>query len=71
MKHLDVLEDAGLLRVRREGRLRWNDINPMPIQTIHDRWVSHHVQGIASAASRLKRHAETRQQASKKRKARQ
>ncbi len=58
MKHLDVLEAAGLLIVRREGRVRWNHINPMPIQGIYDRWVKKHVQATASRASRLKKHAE-------------
>ena len=58
MKHLDVLEGAGLLVVRRDGRVRWNHLNPMPIQRIYDRWVSLHLQGTASALSRLKRHLE-------------
>ena len=58
MKHLDVLAAAGLLTVRREGRVRWNQMNPMPIQRIYERWVSRHVQVVASALSRLKDHAE-------------
>ncbi len=58
MKHLDVLEAAGLLVVQREGRVRWNHLNPMPIQLLHDRWVSRHVSGMASALSRLKQHVE-------------
>lgn len=58
MKHLDVLVGAGLIVVRREGRVRWNHLNPMPIQRIHERWVSHHVRGTASALSRLKDHLE-------------
>ncbi len=58
MKHLDVLEGAGLLVVRREGRVRWNHLNPMPIQRIYERWVSLHLQGTASALSRLKNHLE-------------
>ena len=59
MKHLDVLESAGLLIVRREGRVRWNRINPMPIQRIYDRWVSKHVRATASALSRLKDRVES------------
>ena len=58
MKHLDVLVAAELVLVRREGRQRWNHLNPMPIQGIYDRWVSRHVQGTASAMSRLKAHVE-------------
>ena len=58
MKHLDVLVGAGLVVVRREGRTRWNQLNPMPIQLIYDRWVSHHVRDTAAALARLKRHVE-------------
>lgn len=58
MKHLDVLEEAGLLEVRREGRTRWNHLNPGPIQTVCDRWISRHVQRRASALTRLKQAAE-------------
>jgi len=39
MKHLDVLVRAGLVVVRREGRERWNHLNPVPLQQIHERWV--------------------------------
>lgn len=58
MKHLDVLVSAGLVVVRREGRTRWNHLNPVPIQGIHDRWVARHVRRSASALARLKRHVE-------------
>lgn len=54
MKHLDVLERAHLIVVRREGRKRWNHINPVPIQRICDRWVSRHVRDLARSADRLK-----------------
>lgn len=40
MQHLGVLGDAGLVIVRREGRRRYNHLNPVPIQLMHDRWVS-------------------------------
>ena len=58
MKHLDVLVAAELVLVRREGRQRWNHLNPMPIQGIYDRWVHRHVSHTAAAAARLKRKAE-------------
>lgn len=58
MKHLDVLVDAGLVLVRREGRQRWNYLNPVPIQRVCDRWVKRHVQGVSSALIRLKQHIE-------------
>ena len=39
MKHLTVLAEAGLLRVERRGRERWNHLNPVPIQRAWRRWV--------------------------------
>ena len=58
MKHLDILVAANLVIVRREGRSRWNYLNPVPIQRVCDRWVSKHVKHMASAMSRLKNHVE-------------
>lgn len=40
MQHLKVLESAGLVLVTRDGRERWNHLNTLPIQQIHDRWIS-------------------------------
>ena len=54
MKHLDILVEANLVVVSREGRQRWNYLNPLPIQYVCDRWVSKHVKRIASASGRLK-----------------
>ena len=54
MKHLDLLVEADLVLVRREGRVRWNQLNPVPIQRVCDRWVSKHVRHLAGALSRLK-----------------
>ncbi len=39
MQHLKVLETADLVIVRRQGRERWNHLNPIPIKHIHDRWI--------------------------------
>ena len=39
MKHLEVLADAGLVLVRRQGRERWNHLNAVPIQQIYRRWI--------------------------------
>lgn len=39
MKHLGILEDAGLILIRRHGRERWNHLNAVPIQQIYERWV--------------------------------
>ena len=39
MKHLTVLEQANLITIRRQGRERWNHLNPVPIQQLYERWV--------------------------------
>lgn len=39
MQHLKVLEDANLVIPRREGRERWNHLNAIPIQELHERWI--------------------------------
>ncbi|MFP2923956.1 ArsR/SmtB family transcription factor [Pyxidicoccus sp. 3LG] len=54
MQHLGVLEKAGLLIVKREGRHRWNYFNPLPIQEIHDRWISRYAAGAVDLLARLK-----------------
>jgi DNA-binding transcriptional ArsR family regulator len=40
MKHLKVLEDAGLVVTRRRGREKLHFLNPVPIRLVHYRWVS-------------------------------
>ncbi len=40
MQHLEVLVDADLVLVHREGRVRWNSLNAVPLQKIHERWLS-------------------------------
>ncbi len=54
MQHLGVLEKAGLVIVKRRGRYRWNYFNPLPIQEIHDRWISRYAQGAVELLARLK-----------------
>jgi DNA-binding transcriptional ArsR family regulator len=39
MKHLRVLQRAGLLIVSRDGRKRWNSLNPVPLREVLRRWV--------------------------------
>ena len=39
-QHLDVLEEAGLLRVRRDGRYRRHSLDTRPIEHIVDRWLA-------------------------------
>lgn len=55
MKHLGVLEQAGLVIVRRRGRERWNYLNPMPIQQIYERWITPYAGMWASDLLDLKR----------------
>jgi DNA-binding transcriptional ArsR family regulator len=37
-QHLAVLEEAGLVRTRREGRYKFHDLDTSPLRTIVDRW---------------------------------
>ncbi len=60
MKHLGVLEQAGLVVVRRRGRERWNHLNPVPIQRIAERWIRPYEAAFATALVGLKRHVEQR-----------
>ena len=43
-KHLHILEDAGLVVTRRQGREKLHFLNPVPIRLVHDRWVSKYTQ---------------------------
>jgi uncharacterized protein YndB with AHSA1/START domain len=58
MKHLDVLEEAGLVLVRARGRERWNYLNAVPIQEIYERWVMSYAKGWATGLSELRRSIE-------------
>ncbi len=58
MKHLQRLVEAGLVLIRRDGRRRWNHINPVPIQEIHRRWIHPFEAGPAHALLRLRGAAE-------------
>ena len=54
MKHLKVLEGAGLVTTQRRGREKLHFLNAVPIRLIHDRWVSKYAQPFAAALSELK-----------------
>jgi len=58
MQHLGVLEKAGLVIVKREGRLRWNYINPLPIKEIYDRWIGPYASAAVDLLARMKRELE-------------
>ena len=40
MKHLQILAEAGLVTTRKVGREKFHYLNPVPIQTLYNRWVS-------------------------------
>jgi DNA-binding transcriptional ArsR family regulator/uncharacterized protein YndB with AHSA1/START domain len=54
MKHLNVLESAGLILIRRKGRERWNHLNAVPLQLLYDRWVKPYRAIWASRMTNLK-----------------
>jgi DNA-binding transcriptional ArsR family regulator len=54
MKHLKVLEEAGLLTTRKRGREKLHFLNPVPIRLVYERWVSKYAEPWASALSELK-----------------
>jgi DNA-binding transcriptional ArsR family regulator len=60
MKHLRVLEQAGLVVSRKVGRTREHYLNPVPIRLIHDRWIDKYTEPRASALAELKTELEAR-----------
>jgi uncharacterized protein YndB with AHSA1/START domain len=60
MKHLRVLEEAGLVLSRRRGREKLHFLNPVPIRLLHDRWVSKYTEPWAATLTGLKDQMEGR-----------
>lgn len=58
MKHLRLLEAAGLVVTRRAGREKRHYLNPVPVQLIHDRWVSKYTRPKAATLADLKEELE-------------
>jgi DNA-binding transcriptional ArsR family regulator len=54
MKHLRLLEEAGLVVTRRQGREKLHFLNPVPIRLIHDRWIDKYTEHRVSALADLK-----------------
>ena len=54
MKHLKLLEEAGLVTTQKRGRERLHFLNPIPIRLVHDRWVSKYAEPWAATLSGLK-----------------
>lgn len=50
MKHLAILERAGLVVARRQGRLRLNHLNAAPLRALSTRWLSPRAERLADAA---------------------
>jgi uncharacterized protein YndB with AHSA1/START domain len=58
MKHLRILEAAGLVKTKRRGREKLHFLNPVPIRLVHDRWVSKYAEPWAATLTGLKRKLE-------------
>ena len=54
-KHLDVLRDAGLVRVRRDGRERLHELEPAPLQEVDD-WLRPYAEAWDERLAALRRH---------------
>ena len=58
MKHLTVLQDAGLVAVERSGRERWNHLNAVPLRAAYQRWMAPFAERSAESLLSLKDHVE-------------
>src|SRR6267378_1182737 len=54
MKHLRILEGAGLVATRKVGREKLHYLNPVPIRLIHDRWIGKYAEPWVGALAELK-----------------
>ena len=59
MKHLSILERAGLVVTRRDGRRKLHYLNPVPIRLVHDRWISKFAEPWVHGLVQLQRDLET------------
>ena len=67
MKHLKVLEKAGLVITRRHGREKLHYLNAVPIRLIHDRWIDKYREHEVSMLADLKTSLENRKWTARKR----
>jgi len=58
LKHIEILTQGDIIHMRRQGRERWNHLNPTPIKSVCNDWVARHIDGVKSSAAKLKRIAE-------------
>jgi len=59
MKHLKVLEEAGLVVTRKSGREKLHFLNAVPIRLVHDRWIDKYTERQVTALADLKHQLET------------
>ena len=59
MKHLAILEEAGLVVVHKSGRSKLHYLNPVPIREIQDRWIAKYTQPTVDAMVGLRRQLES------------
>ncbi len=57
-KHLRLLEAAGLVVTRKQGRVKLHHLNPVPIRLLHDRWIDKYTERRVTALTELKRQLE-------------
>jgi len=55
MQHIGVLEKAGLVIVKKEGKFRWNYLDVVPIREIYDRWISEYASPSVEILTSLRR----------------
>jgi DNA-binding transcriptional ArsR family regulator len=70
MKHLAVLEEAGLVTTQKVGREKRHYLNPVPIRLVHDRWISKYAEEWVRGLVDLKRDLEAEPKPKSKPKAR-
>ena len=59
MKHLAILEEAGLVVAHKSGRSKLHYLNPVPIREIQNRWIAKYAQPTVDAMVGLRRHLES------------
>lgn len=58
LKHIDILTKVKIIDVQREGRTRWNYLNPEPVKSVCNSWVIKHIIGLKLSTLKLKQIAE-------------
>lgn len=66
LRHIGILVEANLIRVRPDGRKRWNYLNPDPIKLVCTSWVARHIDNVNGSVARLKALAESEPESKRK-----